>query len=122
MREHEHGEHVRHTVTVGVTDELAILLDKLADKTGIEHVLKSIERSLHKIMATQAEVDAKVAAANEKLDALGTAIQAEADQVAAALAALPPSVDISGFDGVVDRLGAAADGVSNIFTPVEPAP
>jgi hypothetical protein len=78
-------------------------------------------------MATQAEFDAQIQAANEKLDALGVAIQAEADQVAAAIAALPAGVDTSALDGVVTRLGAAADSVVNIFTPpdttpAEPAP
>ena len=74
-------------------------------------------------MASQAEFDAQVQAANDKLDALGTAIQAESDQIAAFIASQPAGVDTSALDGVVTRLGAAADSVSGIFTPPEtPAP
>jgi len=96
------------------------LLDRIADTTGIERQLRMINRRLDKIMSNQAEFDAQITAANEKLDALGTAVQAEADQVAAFIASQPAGVDTSALDGVVARLGAAADSVGNIFTP--PAP
>jgi ABC-type transporter Mla subunit MlaD len=118
MADEHHGSTLR--LILDATPKLAILLDRIADTTGIERQLRMINRRLDKIMSTQAEVDAQVAAANEKLDALATAIQAEADQVAAAIAALPAGVDTSQFDGVNTRLSAMADSVSNIFTP--PAP
>jgi len=118
MADEHHGSTLR--LILDATPKLAVLLDRIADTTGIERQLRMINRRLDKIMSNQAEFDAQITAANEKLDALGTAVQAEADQVAAFIASQPAGVDTSALDGVVARLGAAADSVGNIFTP--PAP
>ena len=104
-------------IVIDVTDGLRELLLSLCPPSNFGHELKKIQEKLNKIMATQAELDAQVQAANDKLDALGTAIQAEADQIAAFIASQPAGLDTSALDGVVARLGAAADSVSSIFTP-----
>jgi ABC-type transporter Mla subunit MlaD len=95
-----------------------------------------IKEKLKAIMATQEEFNAQIAAANEKLDAIGTdvtnigtSITAETQQILDFLATLPAGIDTSAMDGVVTRLGAAADSlsgtadsISGIFTPPVPAP
>ncbi len=128
MQDKEHHQHIR--VILGVDDRLAHILERFVSPP-IQTQLTKIQRDIDKIkenqkiiMSNQAEFDAQIQAANDKLDALGTAVQAEADQVKAFIDSQPAGVDTSALDGVVARLGAAADSVNNIFTPpaTEPAP
>lgn len=77
---------------------------------------------LETIMATQAEFDAQLARMNTKLDALGTQISDEAQQIRDFIEA-NPDLDTTGLEAVVSRLDAID--VSGIFeppTPPEPTP
>lgn len=67
-------------------------------------------------MSTQAEFDAKITAANAALDAIGTSVTSEAQQIRDFIAA-NPSVDTSALDGVVGRLETVAGSVGAIFEP-----
>lgn len=93
------------------------LIQKWLGTFNVERQLIHINRRLRIIMSNQAELDTQVATANAKLDDLATAIQAEADQVAAFIASQPAGVDTSALNGVIDRLSAASTAVSGIFTP-----
>lgn len=78
---------------------------------------------IRRLQMSQADFDAKIDAANEALDAIAEAIEAEADQIADFIAALPEAVDTSALDGVVARLNGVAASVSAVFEPeVEPEP
>lgn len=85
-------------------------------------ILQAINQLKEIIIMNQADFDAQVAAINDKLDALGVDVGAEADEIAAFIAAQPPEVDTTALAGVVDRLSALDDGIKGIFTPPAPAP
>jgi len=93
------------------------LIQKWLGTFNVERELRDINRRLRIIMATQEEFNTQIAAANSKLDDLATAIQAEADQIAAFIASQPAGVDTSALNGVIDRLSAASTAVSGIFEP-----
>ncbi len=88
-------------------------------------ILWAIQELKEIIMNTQADFDAAIAEVNDKLDAIGVDVAAEAEEIAAFIDAQPPEVDTSALAGVVDRLSALDDGIKGIFTtptPVESAP
>lgn len=105
-----------YNLSVDMTNESIIIHVLLAAaSTVVLYFL--LKGRLDKIMANQADFDAQIQAANDKLDAIGTAISDEAKQIADFIANQPASVDTSALQGVVDRLGTVSDSVSGIFTP-----
>jgi ABC-type transporter Mla subunit MlaD len=113
-------------ITFGIDENLTQIILRickaLEKSRTVEEKLDKIIRNTSKIMATQQEFDLQITAANEKLDALGTAVADEAAQLKAFLDSLPAGVDTSALDGVIERLGGIAESVGGIFTPTENAP
>lgn len=106
-------------IDLEVGERLAGLLERWLGRQGDN---RQIIRRLNLIMSKQEDFDAQIQAANEKLDGIGSAVAAEAAQVAEFIAA-NPAVDTSGLAGVVERLGGVGASVSGIFEPAaEPAP
>ncbi len=109
-----------HEITI--SDKFAEILDRIFIPNND---LKDIKRSLQNIMSAQTDFDAKITKANEALDAIGTAIAAEAQQIADFIAA-NPSVNTSALDGVVSRLESVDESVNTVFdanpTPPQPTP
>ena len=77
-------------------------------------------------MSQQEELDARVTAANAKLDAIGeslnavpAAIAAETKQIQDFIASHSgDALDLSGLDGVVGRLNSVADSVAGVGTQI----
>jgi len=81
-----------------------------------------IQEQLARIMSQQEELDARVTAANAKLEAIGeslnavpAAIAAETKQIQDFIASHSgDALDLSGLDGVVGRLNSVADSVAGV--------
>lgn len=90
-----------------------------------DEILKAINHLKEIIIMAQTDFDAEMAEINAKLDDIGVDVAAEADKIAAFIAAQPPETDTSSLSGVVDRLSTLDQGIKDIFTapePVSPAP
>lgn len=88
-----------------------------------DEVLEAIKELKEILIMTQKDFDDELAVVNEKLDAIGVDVAAEADEIKAFIDAQPPEVDTSALQGVADRLSTLDDGIKGIFTPpAAPAP
>lgn len=95
---------------------LLFTLTTLAVSIGIFFQLTEIRKETKIIMANQEEFDRQMAAVNAALDAVGSSIKSEAQEVKDFIAA-NVGVDTSALDGVVTRLEGVAVSVNDIFTP-----
>lgn len=99
-------------VEFSISDKTAKCLEGLfAPSETLNEILQGVK----KLMSNQEQFDAQITAANTALDAIAAAVAAEAQQIADFIAA-NPAVDTSALAGVVTRLEAADDAISNVFT------
>ena len=73
MADEHHGSTLR--LILDATPKLAILLDRIADTTGIERQLRMINRRIDKVMATEQEALDAIATLKGHVDSLRTAIE-----------------------------------------------
>lgn len=124
---------VHHRVIVDTTPELTNLLERLADRAGIEKDLKFIKKELQKIMATNAELEAAVqdvvASVTTGFQNIDVAVTAAADRVIATInSGGDPAAQIAELQALKNSVTASTqaevDKVNAIdpTTPTNPVP